>query len=439
MRPDVLNFHGREALSEPYEWRVEFTAPQSDLAPDEVLLKYASLSMLSGRVVYGVITRFEWLGTSADQTHYAVTLASRLALLSLTRRCAVYQNLSVPELLEQILRAQGLEGPDFDFRLERSYPQRELITQWRETDLAFIQRILSEVGKGIYRRPDVIIVKDKQDRWPGLAGPDHDDPPGMHGDNLARLVEVKFPGDKLLEDQFDEYMHIVGDDATRMTILEIHDCRPQEKQWVDQVVNVTMKAWQTSGAKYWPLFLYPPIFMPRPPSTPVAARMEPWTYAGQAVASLSDGVIRGVAEGWSSLSKETQQLLNSTAGWLNDSGEWIYRQGSEVWIWASKTGKAVKSWSNVRIKAAWAEIQYATDMTLDLLKQVDWVQILTNVAKTVGVILVAICVGALVVTLGIPEAIISAFLLIIRLAITAWETLVTILGGGAGAAALGAG
>ncbi|WP_234008274.1 DUF4123 domain-containing protein [Cronobacter sakazakii] len=52
---------------------------------------------------------------------------------------------------------------------------------------------------------------------------------------------------------------------------------------------------------------------------------------------------------------------------------------------------------------------------------------------------ITICVGALVVTLGIPEAIISAFLLIIRLAITAWETLVTILGGGAGAAALGAG
>lgn len=146
VRPDVLNFHGREALSEPYQWRIEFTAPQSDLAPEDVLLKYATLKMLSGRVVYGVITRFEWLGTSADQTHYAVTLASRLALLSLTRRCAVYQNLSVPELLEQILRAHGLEGPDFDFRLERTYPQRELITQWRETDLAFIQRILSEVG-----------------------------------------------------------------------------------------------------------------------------------------------------------------------------------------------------------------------------------------------------------------------------------------------------
>ncbi|EPW7978116.1 type VI secretion system Vgr family protein [Cronobacter turicensis] len=146
IQPDVLNFHGREALSEPYTWRIEFTTPQSDLAADDLLLRYGSLSMLSGRVIYGVITRFEWLGTSADQTRYAVTLASRLALLSLTRRCAVYQNLSVPELVEQILRAHGLEGPDFDFRLECAYPQRELITQWRETDLEFIQRILSEVG-----------------------------------------------------------------------------------------------------------------------------------------------------------------------------------------------------------------------------------------------------------------------------------------------------
>ncbi|CCJ74814.1 Complete genome; segment 3/17 [Cronobacter condimenti 1330] len=78
-------------------------------------------------------------------------------------------------------------------------------------------------------------------------------------------------------------------------------------------------------------------------------------------------------------------------------------------------------------------------MTLDMLKQVDWVQILMNVAKTVGVILVAVGVGVLVVTLGIPEAIISAFLLIIRLAISAWEILAAILSAGTGTAALGAG
>ncbi|HBH5027846.1 TPA: VRR-NUC domain-containing protein [Escherichia coli] len=290
-------------------------------------------------------------------------------------------------------------------------------------------------GRGIYRRPDVIIVKNKEDRWPGLAGPDTEG--NMHGDNLARLVEVKFPGDVLSREQYNEYMQIVGRNRTRMTILEIHDCRPEEHQWVDQVVNVTMKAWQTSGAKYWPLALYPPVFMPRPPSTPVAARIEPWTYAGKVVSDLSEGAVRGVAEGWNALSKETQLVLNSAASWLNDSGEWVYRQGSEVWVWASQTGKSVKSWTNTQIKAAWTEIQHATDMTLDMLKQVDWVQILTNVAKTVGVILVAVGVGGLVVTLGIPEAIIGAFLLIVRLAISAWGTLATILGTGTAVLAVG--
>lgn len=78
-----------------------------------------------------------------------------------------------------------------------------------------------------------------------------------------------------------------------------------------------------------------------------------------------------MAEGWNALSKETQQALNSAASWLNDGGEWVYYQGSEAWVWASKTGKSVKSWTNAQIKAAWTEIQHATDMTLDMLKQVD--------------------------------------------------------------------
>lgn len=90
----------------------------------------------------------------------------------------------------------------------------------------------------------------------------------------------------------------------------------------------------------------------------------------------------------------------------------------------------MKSWTNAQIKAAWAEIQYATDMTLEMLKQLDWIQVLTNVAKTVGVILVAVGLGGLVVTLGIPEALIGAFILIVRLAISAWETLAVILGTG---------
>ncbi|UZM74508.1 type VI secretion system Vgr family protein [Yersinia sp. SCPM-O-B-9106 (C-191)] len=144
--PDVLRLRGREALNTPFSWNIEFTTAQANIAPEQVLLKYATLRMRNGKVVHGILTRLEWLSTSADQSHYRVTLESRLALLSRRRNCAIFQNQSVPEVVEQVLRDHGLEGPDFEFRFERTYPSRELITQWRETDLQFIQRLLSEVG-----------------------------------------------------------------------------------------------------------------------------------------------------------------------------------------------------------------------------------------------------------------------------------------------------
>ncbi|ELY4665090.1 type VI secretion system tip protein VgrG [Cronobacter muytjensii] len=157
VKPDVLRFRGREALSEPFRWDIEFTSPQANISPEQVLMKYATFRMRGGKSVHGMVTRLEWLSTSRDQSHYRLTLSSRLALLGYTRQCAVYQNQSVPEVVEQVLRKHGLEGPDFEFRLERTYPPREIITQWRETDLQFIQRILSEVG--IYWRTEMDDVR----------------------------------------------------------------------------------------------------------------------------------------------------------------------------------------------------------------------------------------------------------------------------------------
>lgn len=153
VKPDVLRFRGREALSEPFRWDIEFTSLQANIPPEQVLMKYATFRMRGGKNVHGMVTRLEWLSTSQDQSHYRLTLSSRLALLGYTRQCTVFQNQSVPKVVEQVLRKHGLEGADFEFRLERTYPPREIITQWRETDLQFIRRILSEVG--IYWRTEM--------------------------------------------------------------------------------------------------------------------------------------------------------------------------------------------------------------------------------------------------------------------------------------------
>ncbi|WP_435955007.1 type VI secretion system Vgr family protein [Dryocola sp. BD626] len=165
---DVLRFRGREALSEPFSWKIEFTSASGSVRPEQVLMKFASFRMLGGKVVHGIVTRMDWLSSTAERSHYRVTLESRLALFSRTHRSAVFLDKSVPEVVEQILWAHGLEGQDFEFRLSRDYPVREVITQWRESDLEFIQRILAEVGiwfryeMNAFTELDIVIFGDTQ-------------------------------------------------------------------------------------------------------------------------------------------------------------------------------------------------------------------------------------------------------------------------------------
>ncbi|CAM6474146.1 hypothetical protein ENINCK372B1_15285 [Enterobacter intestinihominis] len=45
------------------------------------------------------------------------------------------------------------------------------------------------------------------------------------------------------------------------------------------------------------------------------------------------------------------------------------------------------------MRTAWREIQQATDMTLEMLNRVEWVQVLTDAATAIAVILVAVGVG----------------------------------------------
>jgi type VI secretion system secreted protein VgrG len=178
---DVLKFQAEEALSETWCYDVIVTCENADIACEALLMKPASFTfqvpMFTGapatpvRTVFGVVQTFRRISTSKDEARYALTLVPRLAMLGHTHRSEIYLNQSVPEVVEQVLRSHGFEGPDFEFGLSREYPQRELITQWRETDLAFIQRLLAEVG--IFWRfdmdarleQDVVIFHDSQQHY----------------------------------------------------------------------------------------------------------------------------------------------------------------------------------------------------------------------------------------------------------------------------------
>ncbi|NIG73665.1 type VI secretion system tip protein VgrG [Klebsiella sp. Ap-873] len=207
---DVLAFTGEEALSKPFSYRIEFTSESHAISKEMMLMQPASLTLLAPvdqgygikvqqpvRVIQGVVSGFERLNTSRDETHYALTLQPRLALLDLSVQNAIYQDMSVPQIVEKILRERhNMRGQDFVFSLAKEYPRREQVMQYGEDDLHFITRLLGEVG--IWFRfttdtrlnIDVVEFYDSQqgyERGPALPSVP---PSGQHSQGMDSVWEM---------------------------------------------------------------------------------------------------------------------------------------------------------------------------------------------------------------------------------------------------------
>jgi len=199
-QPDVLSFTSLETLSKPFHYDIEFTSADRAIDPKTMLMQDASLTLQAPvmeafgvsvqqpqRVVQGVITAFKRLSTSKDESHYEVRLQPRLALLDRSHQNCIYQDMSVPQIVEKILRERhDMRGQDFVFTLSKEYPRREQVMQYGEDDLTFISRLLAEVGIWFRFTADpklnidvVEFYDDQQHYQPGLtlaAVP----PSGMH-------------------------------------------------------------------------------------------------------------------------------------------------------------------------------------------------------------------------------------------------------------------
>ncbi|HHZ0192167.1 TPA: type VI secretion system Vgr family protein [Escherichia coli] len=152
---DVEHFSGREEMSQTYYYIINFTSTDNDLDAGLLLRKSATFTMGTGglkeqvsqKVVHGVITDFRRISGSADQAKYQVILEPFIKLLDRQHRShRFFVNKSVPEVVTEVLQEHGLTGWEFEFRLKKTYPKREQINQYQESDLQFIQRLLAEVG-----------------------------------------------------------------------------------------------------------------------------------------------------------------------------------------------------------------------------------------------------------------------------------------------------
>ncbi|MEO0974242.1 MAG: type VI secretion system tip protein TssI/VgrG, partial [Pseudomonadota bacterium] len=77
-------------------------------------------------------------------TLYSTVMVPELALLDLRQDCRIFQNLSVPDIIQQVFDAAGMSS--YQLQLQGSYEPRVYCVQYRETDLNFVRRLMEDEG-----------------------------------------------------------------------------------------------------------------------------------------------------------------------------------------------------------------------------------------------------------------------------------------------------
>ncbi|AMS16091.1 type IV secretion protein Rhs [Pseudomonas chlororaphis] len=142
----VLAFDGTEALSTLYAIRVELVSENPDFDLESLLNQPAILQFgLNGEGIHGHIEDV-YVGEAGRRlTRYHLTLVPVLHYLQFSFNQRIFQHLTVPQIIVQVLGGHGIQPDVYTFNVSTS-PEHEYCTQYGESDFDFIQRLCAEDG-----------------------------------------------------------------------------------------------------------------------------------------------------------------------------------------------------------------------------------------------------------------------------------------------------
>ncbi|WP_277423534.1 contractile injection system protein, VgrG/Pvc8 family, partial [Pseudomonas viridiflava] len=122
----------REALNQPYCFDIELVSARPDIALEELLHKRACLTFgATGKgVIHGLVYRIEQGDSGKRLTRYSISLVPQLAYLRHNHDQQIFQQLSVPKTIAQVLEARGILADAYRFQLGAVYPERDYCVQY---------------------------------------------------------------------------------------------------------------------------------------------------------------------------------------------------------------------------------------------------------------------------------------------------------------------
>ncbi|MBK3759758.1 type VI secretion system Vgr family protein [Stutzerimonas frequens] len=184
----VLEFQGREAISQPYRFDLELVSERPDLDLECLLHRPAFLAFApDGSGIHGLVHQAAQGESGKRLTRYRLTLVPQLAYLAHRTNQRIFQHLSVPQIIAQVLEEHGIQADAYRFGLGPVvYPPREYCVQYDETDLHFLQRLCEEEGIHYHFQHGasghVLVFGDDQTVFPRLTATAYQQDSGLVAD-----------------------------------------------------------------------------------------------------------------------------------------------------------------------------------------------------------------------------------------------------------------
>jgi type VI secretion system secreted protein VgrG len=141
-------FIGREAVNELFAFDVDALSVSTDLDLSDFIGEELTVALLqpdrSRRAWHGICTEASWLGADGGVARYRLRLAPALALLALRRDSYIFQDMNARDIVTELLA--DYPQVRFEFDITQALSARPVCTQYRESDLEFISRLLASEG-----------------------------------------------------------------------------------------------------------------------------------------------------------------------------------------------------------------------------------------------------------------------------------------------------
>ncbi len=141
-------FSGREAVNELFLFNVDALSVSTDLDLELFIGEELTIALLqpdgSRRAWHGLCTHASWLGADGGVARYRLRLEPALTLLGHRRDSYIFQDKNAQEIITELLA--DYPQVRFEFDVTQELAQREICTQYRESDLEFIKRLLTSEG-----------------------------------------------------------------------------------------------------------------------------------------------------------------------------------------------------------------------------------------------------------------------------------------------------